>query len=86
MEVVFKGKALKDRAKWKKSGQVQVQEKISALIEDMLKTPYEGLGKPEPLKYSLAGCWSRRISDEHRIIYEVAQDEIHILSMKGHYI
>ncbi|MCF8359357.1 MAG: Txe/YoeB family addiction module toxin [Prolixibacteraceae bacterium] len=52
----------------------------------MSQTPFEGIGKPEPLKYDLTGCWSRRINQEHRIVYEVRDDKIFILSLKEHYL
>ena len=63
--------------------------KISALIEDIQLHPFEGIGKPEPLKYHLTGRWSRRINQEHRIIYRVTDENtieiLEILSLKGHY-
>jgi len=51
----------------------------------MPSTPFEGIGKPEPLKGDLSGCWSRRIDEEHRLVYEVTDDLIIVLSMYGHY-
>ncbi len=63
--------------------------KISALIEDIQLHPFEGIGKPEPLKYHLTGRWSRRINQDHRIIYRVTDENtieiLEILSLKGHY-
>ncbi|MCC5922350.1 MAG: Txe/YoeB family addiction module toxin [Crocinitomicaceae bacterium] len=58
------------------------------MIESIKQNPYKGIGKPEPLKFELSGCWSRRINKEHRIVYEVLEDEnkIVVLSLKGHYI
>ena len=89
MEVIYSEKAQKDREFWKKSGNKAVMNKITALIKDIQLHPFEGLGKPEPLKYQLSGRWSRRINQEHRIIYKVtAEDTIEILdilSLKGHY-
>lgn len=85
MEVVYKDKALRDIEIWKKSGNKQVQRKISMLIEDICKHPETGLGKPEELKYELKGLWSRRINSEHRIIYEIAENQIFVISLKGHY-
>ncbi|MEO3797202.1 Txe/YoeB family addiction module toxin [Nonomuraea sp. B10E15] len=55
------------------------------LIEDILRDPYEGIGKPEPLKHALAGAWSRRITDEHRLVYLADSDEIVILQARYHY-
>lgn len=59
--------------------------KILNLIEEVGKTPFSGLGKPEPLKYTLQGCWSRRIDQEHRLVYQVSGDVIRILSCRYHY-
>ena len=70
---------------WIKSGNRSVLKKITQLLESISTTPYQGIGKPEPLKYSLMGCWSRRIDLEHRIVYEVYPDKISVLSMRGHY-
>ena len=70
---------------WIKSGNKPVLKKITQLLESVSTTPYEGIGKPEPLKYILIGCWSRRINQEHRTVYEVHSDKISILSLKGHY-
>jgi toxin YoeB len=60
-------------------------KKIRKLIEAIVQNPYRGIGKPEALKYDLTGCWSRRINKEHRIIYEVLDDKIIILSLRWHY-
>ncbi len=89
MEVIYSEKAQKDRDYWKKSGNKVIMNKISALIEDIQLHPFEGIGKPEPLKYHLTGRWSRRINQEHRIIYRVTDENtieiLEILSLKGHY-
>jgi toxin YoeB len=85
MEIEYTLQASEDLAFWKKSNNVAVLKKIRKLIESISETPYEGIGKPEPLKYGLSGCWSRRINQEHRIVYEVLADKVMILSMKGHY-
>jgi toxin YoeB len=63
----------------------KMQDRIADLIEDALKNPFSGLGKPEPLKYQYKGFWSRRIDDEHRLVYEVTDTAINILSCRGHY-
>ncbi len=89
MEVIYSEKSLKDIAFWKKSGNKVIMNKITALIEDIQLHPYEGIGKPEPLKYELSGKWSRRINKEHRIIYRVSEEDtieiLNIFSLKGHY-
>ena len=59
---------------WKKSGNKAIMKKITDLLKDIAEYPYTGIGKPEPLKYELAGYWSRRINSEHRIIYSVHDD------------
>ena len=60
-------------------------KRVNALIRDMQRTPFEGIGKPEPLKWGLYGAWSRRIDSANRIIYTVADDRLCILSAKDHY-
>ena len=60
-------------------------KKIFSLIADIQKHPFEGIGKPEALKYDLAGFWSRRITDEHRLVYQVTDDTIIIIRCKDHY-
>ena len=72
---------------WKKSGNKKVQQKITNLVFAIELMPFEGIGKPEALKYDLAGLWSRRINQEHRIIYQVLveKDTIKIYALKGHY-
>ena len=69
----------------KKTGQIKILKKIRELLESLLKDPYKGIGKPEALKYSLSGTWSRRINKEHRLVYEVIELKIFILSLRGHY-
>ena len=59
--------------------------RIVKLIKEVQRTPFEGTGKPEALKHELAGCWSRRIDDEHRLVYEVKGDKIRILACRYHY-
>lgn len=59
--------------------------KIMKLIREIQRTPFEGSGKPEPLKHDLSGCWSRRINQEHRLVYEVLDDKIRILACRFHY-
>ncbi|MFD0763641.1 Txe/YoeB family addiction module toxin [Mucilaginibacter lutimaris] len=85
MEVIFTSAALAHLEEWKKSGNVGVQKKISELISSMRETPFEGIGKPEPLKHALTGKWSRRINQEHRIVYSFDNDTLSIYSLKGHY-
>ncbi|MGN6530457.1 MAG: Txe/YoeB family addiction module toxin [Ginsengibacter sp.] len=71
MEVDFDEEAKDDLDFWKKSGNITVQKKIQQLLFSINESPYTGTGKPEPLKYDLAGKWSRRINNEHRLIYSI---------------
>jgi toxin YoeB len=85
MEVVFTEKAMEDLLLWKKSGNTSVQNKISKIIQSIVVTPFEGIGKPEPLKHDLRGTWSRRINKEHRLVYETIGSKIVVHSLRGHY-
>ncbi|MBA0883389.1 Txe/YoeB family addiction module toxin [Flavobacterium undicola] len=89
MQIVFTPKAKKDLDFWVKSGNKTILRKINTLIEDIQLHPYDGIGKPEALKHELSGKWSRRIDKEHRIIYEIIDentiDILSIFSLKGHY-
>lgn len=89
MEVIYSPKAIEHLKYWKKSGNIAIQKKIEQLIIAIQENPFEGIGKPEPLKYELSGSWSRRINEEHRIVYEIHDDGtiviLEIQSLKGHY-
>ena len=87
MEIVLLEQARKDRDYWKKSGNTKIQNRISALLRDIQQHPFTGIGKPEPLKHNLKGLWSRRINEEHRLVYQVADGLIYVyvLSMRVHY-
>lgn len=87
MEVIFSPEAKEDIDYWKKSGNKVLMNKITVLLKDIIEHPYTGIGKPEPLKYDLAGKWSRRINSEHRIIYKEHDNniEVIVLSMRYHY-
>lgn len=87
MTVEYSEKAYKDLQFWLKSGNKPIQKKILILIENIKKAPFDGIGKPEALKYSLLGKWSRHINEEHRIVYSLKEEANIILihSLKGHY-
>ena len=87
MEIIFLRQAEKDREYWKKSGNKAIMNKITALLKDIAEHPYTGIGKPEPLKYELAGYWSRRINSEHRIVYSVDEEvvRVYVLSIRYYY-
>jgi toxin YoeB len=63
----------------------KILKRINELIKDMLRDPFKGIGKPEPLKGELAGYWSRRINDEHRLVYIVTKEDIVIAKCRFHY-
>ena len=85
MEIKYYEEALMDVTFWKKSGNKSVQKEIYQLIVNIIEHPYEGIGKPEALKHELSGKWSRHINKEHRIVYEIKDNILHIHSLKGHY-
>lgn len=83
-EIVWTKEAAKDLNDWKKED-LAVARKIKKLIESIQSDPFKGIGKPEPLRYSLAGCWSRRITREHRLVYQITDKTICIISCRFHY-
>lgn len=85
MQIIFTPKAKEHLDFWAKTGNKPVLKKITQLTRSIIENPYEGIGKPEPLKHELAGYWSRRINKEHRYVYAKAEDTIIVASLKGHY-
>jgi len=84
MKIIFTKISWEDYISWQ-SVDKKMLRKINELIKDIQRTPFEGKGKPEPLKYDLAGFWSRRIDREHRLVYQVNKNEILIYSCRFHY-
>jgi toxin YoeB len=85
-KIDFSHKAKEHLKVLKKTGDRTIMKKIFKLIEDIEEHPFEGIGKPEALKYDLSGYWSRRINREHRLVYKVTDTRtIEIYSLKGHY-
>ncbi|MFC5831929.1 Txe/YoeB family addiction module toxin [Nonomuraea insulae] len=84
MKVAFTSQGWADYVYWQ-SADRQILKRVNRLIEETLRDPHQGIGKPEPLKYALAGAWSRRITDEHRLVYLPADDEIIVLQARYHY-
>ncbi len=80
----FDPNAIEDLSYWVKNDRKRA-EKILKIIQEIGKDPFDGTGKPEPLKYHLSGAWSRRITQEHRLVYEVTPEKIRILSCRFHY-
>jgi toxin YoeB len=63
----------------------KILRRINRLVNEITRSPYEGIGKPEPLKHALSGYWSRRINDEHRIVYKITDDAVQIAQLRYHY-
>jgi toxin YoeB len=81
---IFSDRAWDDYLYWQKNDK-RMLKKVNELIKDIDWSQYEGIGKPEPLRHSLSGFWSRRINEEHRLIYRISEDEIHIAQIRYHY-
>lgn len=84
MKIQFSSHAWEDYAYWQQTDK-KIVKKINELLKDISRSPYEGIGKPEPLKHALSGFWSRRITDEHRLVYRIEGDVIQIAQVRYHY-
>jgi len=84
LNLIFADHAWDDYIYWQKTDK-KIVKRINSLIKDITRSPFEGIGKPEPLKHALSGYWSRRINDEHRIIYKINSDSIFIAQLRYHY-
>ena len=84
MKLVFADEAWDDYLYWQKQDRKMV-DRINKLIEAIARDPFTGIGKPEPLKHAFAGFWSRRINDEHRMVYRVTGDQLEIAQLRFHY-
>ncbi len=84
MNVSFTENAWADYLYWQKTDK-KVIKRINELIKDIKRNPFEGIGKPEGLKYDLAGKWSRRVTDEHRMVYQVDGENLIIYTCRYHY-
>ena len=83
-KLVFSDEAWEDYLHWQETDRSMVR-RINQLIKDIRRSPYEGIGKPEPLKHQLAGWWSRRIDSEHRFVYRVTENAVEIATLRSHY-
>ena len=81
MNIVFSPQAWEDYLYWQTADRA-VLKRVNKLIVDACRSPHDGIGKPEPLKYGLAGAWSRRITEEHRLVYRVVGDDLQILQAR----
>ena len=84
MNIVFTDESWEDYIYWHKNDK-KILKRINQLIKETQQTPFDGIGKPEPLKFQLSGCWSRRINSEHRLAYKVTDENFIILSCRYHY-
>ena len=82
--LIFADEAWEDYLYWQVTDRAMLR-RINQLIKDVLRSPYEGIGKPEPLKHQLTGWWSRRIDAEHRFLYRVTEQAIEIANLRNHY-
>ena len=84
MIVCFTDHGWEEYLYWQKTDK-KVLKRINIIIKDILRSPYQGIGKPEALKHKYRGCWSRRINHEHRLIYRVQNNELWVLKCRFHY-
>ena len=84
MNITFTDDSWNEYLYWQQSDK-SILKKINKLIKDIQRNPFEGIGKPEALKYELTGCWLRRITNEHRLVYEANEYNIVIISCRYHY-
>ena len=84
MKLLFSDHAWDDYLYWQKTDK-SILKRVNLLIQDIQRSPIEGIGKPEPLRHALSGFWSRRINDEHRLVYSVEGDVLRIAQARYHY-
>ncbi|HUA80761.1 MAG TPA: Txe/YoeB family addiction module toxin [Dyella sp.] len=84
MRLIFSEQAWEDYLYWQKTDKKLVQ-RVNHLVKEITREPFSGTGKPEPLKHALSGYWSRRINDEHRIVYKVIDGDLLIAQLRYHY-
>jgi toxin YoeB len=84
VKLIFAEKAWEDYLYWHKTDK-KMLNRINTLIKDIKRDPFDGIGKPEPLKHALSGYWSRRINDGHRIVYKIRQDSLLLAQLRYHY-
>ncbi len=84
MRLIFSAHAWEDYLYWQQTDRMMLR-RINALIKEIQRTPFAGIGKPEPLKHGFSGYWSRRINDEHRIVYKVEGQDVLIAQLRYHY-
>lgn len=84
MRIVFSSRSWEEYLNWQTADR-RILKRINLLIKDICRDPFEGIGKPEPLRHALSGYWSRRINDEHRLVYRIEGDSLFIAQVRYHY-
>ena len=84
MKLLWEERAWVDYLYWQMQDR-KTLKRINDLLKDVQRNPYEGIGKPEPLRKNLSGCWSRRIDETNRLVYRIQDDRLYILACRGHY-
>jgi len=84
VKLIFSEQAWEDYLYWQKTDK-QLLKRINILVKDIKRSPFQGIGKPEPLKHALSGYWSRRINDEHRMVYSVHEETLLLAQLRYHY-
>ena len=84
MRLIFADQAWEDYLYWQRTDR-KILEKINHLLQEIRREPFRGIGKPEPLRHDFAGYWSRRINDEHRIVYKIQNDSVLLAQLRFHY-
>lgn len=84
MKLIFGEQSWSDYVYWQSTDK-RTLKKVNALLQDIKRNPFDGLGKPEPLKHEMAGTWSSRITQEHRLVYEIFEESILVVSCRYHY-
>ena len=84
MKLIFSEHAWEDYQHWVRTDR-QTLKRVNRLIQEIVRDPFSGVGKPEPLQHGLSGYWSRRLNDEHRIVYRMTEDAVLIAQLRYHY-
>ncbi|MEB4590936.1 Txe/YoeB family addiction module toxin [Candidatus Thiothrix sp. Deng01] len=84
MRIIFSSKAWEDYVYWQQADR-KILKRINELVKAIVRDPFDGIGKPEPLRHGLSGYWSRRINDEHRLVYKVEGEDLLIAMCRYHY-
>ncbi len=85
MEIILLPKAHEHLVYWQKNNNKIILKRIAAIIQAIVNEPFNGIGKPEPLKFELSGKWSRRLDKENRIVYAIIDGNLYVYALKGHY-